>query len=152
MRKTALMALGLSLLAAAAFTQEKKLQRKDLPPAVQKTVQAQSAGATIRSFSTEVEDGKRIFEAQMTINGRSRDISMDRAGNVLEIEDEVTLDALPDTVRRGLTAQAAGAALGKIEALSKHGKVVAYETTVSRAGRRHEIQVGPDGRKLAHPE
>ena len=52
----------------AAFTgakaQEKKVTKADLPTAVQKTIDAQSQGATVRGFSTEVENGKRVYEAQ----------------------------------------------------------------------------------------
>ena len=47
----ALLAGGL-LLAGAASAQEKKIKRSDLPPAVEKTVAAQSAGATIRGFTS----------------------------------------------------------------------------------------------------
>ena len=52
----------------AAFTgakaQEKKVTKADLPTAVHKTIDAQSQGATVRGFSTEVENGKRVYEAQ----------------------------------------------------------------------------------------
>jgi hypothetical protein len=44
--------------------QEKKIQRSDLPPAMQKTVDEQSKGATVKGFSTEVEDGKKIYEVE----------------------------------------------------------------------------------------
>ena len=45
----AIAASGL-LLVGAASAQEKKIKRSDLPPAVEKTVAMQSAGATIRGF------------------------------------------------------------------------------------------------------
>src|SRR5260370_18610667 len=69
----AIAASGL-LLAGAASAQEKKIKRSDLPPAVEKTVAAQSAGATIRGFSTEKEKGQTLFEVEMTVNGHSKDI------------------------------------------------------------------------------
>lgn len=40
---------------AIAQDQEKKIQRSDLPPAVEKAVAEQSKGATIRGFSQEKE-------------------------------------------------------------------------------------------------
>ena len=58
--------------------QEKKLQRSELPPAVQKTVDEQSKGATVKGFSTEVEDGKKIYEVQLTVNGHGKDVSIMR--------------------------------------------------------------------------
>jgi hypothetical protein len=45
----AMAASGL-LLAGTASAQEKKIKRSDLPPAVEKTVAAQSQGATIKGF------------------------------------------------------------------------------------------------------
>ena len=52
--------------------QSKKVERSQLPPAVEKTVVTESKGAAIRSFSTEVEDGNRVYEAALTINGHAR--------------------------------------------------------------------------------
>ncbi len=140
------------ILVATASSQEKKIQRSELPPAVEKTVAAQTQGATIRGFSMEQEKGKTYYEVEMTINGHSRDVSMDADGVVTEVEEEVALDALPPAVKAGLTAKAGKGAIGKIESLSKGGKVVAYEAHVVTDGKKSEIQVGPDGKPLAHEE
>src|SRR5690349_21887013 len=88
--------------ASSVVAQEKKLQRKDLPPAVEKTVAKESTGATINGFSTEVENGTKIYEMALTVDGHGRDGSMDAHGNVLEIEDEVTFDSLSPAVKDGL--------------------------------------------------
>ena len=42
-------------LTLTAVAQEKKIARSALPPAVEKTVQAQSQGATIKGFATDRE-------------------------------------------------------------------------------------------------
>ena len=42
--------------------------------------------------------------------------------------------------------------IGKVESVTKEGKLVAYERVVKTGTKRSEVQVGPDGRKLAHPE
>jgi hypothetical protein len=39
-----------------------------------------------------------------------------------------------------------------VESLTKNGKLVAYEGHVKTGTRRSEIQVGPNGEKLAHPQ
>src|SRR6266446_6687866 len=75
------LAAGGSLLAGTASAQEKKIKRSDLPPAVEKTVAAQSTGATIRGFSTEKENGQTLYEVEMTVNGHSKDISIAVGGN-----------------------------------------------------------------------
>lgn len=132
--------------------QEKKLQRSELPAAVQKTVDEQSKGATIKGFSTEVEDGKRIYEVQLTVNGHGKDISMDPQGHIQEIEEETPLESLPPAVRDGLTKAAGKGTIRKVESLTKNGKLVAYEAAVKIGTKNSEVQVGPDGKKLAHPE
>jgi uncharacterized membrane protein YkoI len=132
--------------------QEKKLQRSELPPAVQKTVDEQSKGATVKGFSAEVEDGKKIYEVQLTVNGHGKDVSMDAQGHVLEIEEETSLESLPAAVRDGLTKAAGKDTIRKVESLTKNGKLVAYEAAVKTGTKNSEVQVGPDGKKLAHPE
>ncbi len=72
-----LLITGLAVLTTTQ-AQEKKIKREDLPPAVEKTVAAQSQGATIKGFSTEVEGGKTLYEVELTVNGHGKDISMDK--------------------------------------------------------------------------
>jgi hypothetical protein len=60
------------VMATSAVAQEKKIKRSDLPPAVEKTVAAQSSGATVKGFSTEKEKGQTYYEAEMVVNGHSK--------------------------------------------------------------------------------
>jgi hypothetical protein len=135
-----------------AQAQEKKLKREQLPPAVEKTVAAESQGATIKGFATEVENGKRLYEVELTVDGRSKDISMDKNGNIVEVEEEVKMDSLPAAVQEGIRKGAGAGTIGKVESLTKGGKLVAYEARVTRGTKRSEVQVGPNGEKLARPE
>ena len=89
---------------------------------------------------------------QLTVNGHGKDISMDARGNILEIEEEVALASLPAGVQAALTKAAGAGTIIKIESLTKQGQLVAYEADVQSGKKRREIQVGPEGQKLAHPE
>ena len=109
---------------------EKKLKRADLPAAVRKTVDQESQGATIRGYSSEMDDGQLVYEVEMRVRGHGRDVLIGADGSVLEIEMEVA----------------------KVESLTKRGVLVAYEAQVRTGAKRSEIQVGPDGKPLAHPE
>ena len=148
---TASLVMGLAIFSTVQ-AQEKKINRADLPPAVQKAVGELSKGATIRGFSTEIDRGKRIYEAELSVNGHEKDISMDDQGKVVEIEEEIEMSSLPAAVKDGLTKSAGTGTIGKVESLTKAGKLVAYEAVVKTGTKRSEVQVGPDGRKLAHPE
>jgi len=147
----AIAASGL-LLAGIASAQEKKIKRSDLPPAVEKTVAAQSVGATIKGFSTEKENGQTLYEVEMTVNGRSKDISMTADGSIVEIEEQVALDSLSSDVKAGLQAKAGKGTILRVESLTKKGRLVAYEARVETNGKKSEVQVGPDGKPLDHEE
>jgi hypothetical protein len=77
---------------------------------------------------------------------------MDENGNIVEIEEEAALDSLPPAANEALIEAAGSGKIVKVESLTKNGRLVAYEAVVRTGKKRHEIQVGPDGRKLAHPE
>lgn len=142
-------ALSLSTL---LFAQEKKIQRAELPPAVEKTVAAQSQGATIKGFSQEKENGQTYYEAEMAVSGHTKDVLIDPAGAVVEVEEQVALDSLPAAVKDGLQAKAGKGKILKVESLTKHDKLVAYEAKVQTDGKKSEIQVGADGKPLDHEE
>jgi len=132
--------------------QEKKIKRSDLPVPVEKTVAQESRGATIRGFSEEKQKTGIYYEVEMTVNGHERDVLIDQTGAIAEVEDEVAVGALPPAVRDGLLAKAGKGKIAKVESITKHEKLVAYEADVATAGKKSEVQVGPDGRTLDHEE
>ena len=137
---------------ALAQDQEKKIKSSDLPAAVEKAVVEQSQGATIRGFSQEKENGQTFYEAELTVNGHSKDVLMDVGGAVVEVEEQVPTESLSPAVRDGLEAKAGNGRLVKVETLTKKGKLVAYEAQVLTNGKKSEVQVGPDGKALDHEE
>ena len=77
----------LTLLVVTAFgsqaaAQERRLKRSDLPPAVQRAADEQSLGARVRGYSTEKDNGQVVYEVEMSVHGRSRDVTIDSAGAV----------------------------------------------------------------------
>ncbi len=143
--------LGLSL-AAAALAADRKIDKSQLPPAVRTTADQQSIGATFTGYSTDREGGKLEYEVQMTVNGHSKDVTIAADGKLLEIEEEVNIADLPAAVRSALHAKAGKGAIAKVESLTKHGALVAYEAQVLTAGKHSEVQVGPNGQTLKHEE
>jgi len=144
--------LTIVLTFSAAMAQEKKISRAQLPAVVEKTVAKESEGATIKGFATEVEHGKRFYEASLTVNGHNKDILIDKDGNVVEVEEEVALDTLPAAVQDALKKAAGAGTIQLVESLTKNGTLVAYEGHLKRGYKHSEIQVGPNGEKLKRPE
>jgi len=152
MKYTLIVLTGCLAVLGNAMAQEKKIERPDLPAAVEKTVAAQSKGATIRGFSKEMEKGKTTYEVQMTVNGHTKDLEVDESGVVIEVEEQVALEALPTEARIGLQARAGKGRITKVESITKKGRLVAYEAQVDTGGKKSELQVGADGKPLDHEE
>jgi hypothetical protein len=143
---------SVALLAPIPLGQEKKIQRSDLPPAVEETVAAESRGAVIRGFSMENENGQTYYEAEMTVNGHGRDVLIDKSGAIVEVEERVPFESLSPSVREGLQAKAGKGKIVKVESIVKHDRLVAYEAKVLTGTKKSEVQVGPDGKPLDHEE
>ena len=152
LRTVAVAVLVLTALASQAAAQEKKLKRSDLPAAVQRSADEQSVGARVRGYSTEKENGQDVYEVEMTVHGHGRDVTIGADGTVLEIEEQMALDSLPAAVQAGLRQLAGSGRITKVESLTKRGTLVAYEAQVRTGTKRSEIQVGPDGKKVAQPQ
>jgi hypothetical protein len=88
----------------------------------------------------------------MTVNGHSKDVLIDAAGMVVEVEEQVTLESLPAAVKTALQSQAGKGKILKVESLTKHDKLIAYEAKVQTDGKKKEIQVSPDGKQPDHEE
>jgi hypothetical protein len=137
---------------ASAGAQSKKLERSALPPAVEKTVQQQSQGCTVKGIASETEDGVFQYEVEMMKDGHTRDLAVAKDGTLLEVEEQIAIDALSAPVKTALMKKAAGAKLTKVETITKKGKLVAYEAATLKGTKKGEVQVGPNGETLTHEE
>jgi hypothetical protein len=153
-----LLAIALSLvgfmapaLTTSAQETERPARMKDLPQAVQATVKEQSRGAIVRGLSIETENGQTFYEASLNVKGRIKDVLIDTNGNVVEVEERVTLASLPAAVRAELVKQAGKSKILIVESITKNNAIVAYEAHIKTAGKISEIKIDPDG-KLLPPE
>lgn len=145
-------AVGITFSVAAAQEKEWKIKRSQLPAAVEKTVAAESQGATIKGFAAEVENRQKFYEMTLNVNGHNKDVLMDPSGKIVEVEEEVTMDSLPAAVQEALKKAAGSGTIQTVESLTKAGQLVAYEAHGKRGLKRFEVQVGPNGEKLKRPE
>lgn len=58
----------------------------DLPPAAHETLTRESGGAPIGSVMRETENGRTIYEAQISKGGKTWEVEVDESGKVLERE------------------------------------------------------------------
>ncbi len=144
--------IAMLCLATPSFAAESKITKSDLPPAVRKTAEQQSVGSTVVGYSKDRENGKLEYEVQTISNGHSKDVTIAPDGQLMEVEEQVMMSSLPADVQAGLQNKAGKGKITKIESITKHGALVAYEAQVSTAGKHSEVQVGPDGKPLNHEE
>ena len=138
---TILFSLSLVLPAIA----EKKVQMKDLPPAVRKAVEENTKGAEVKGLSKEVEKGKTMYEVETVANGKTRDMTFDATGAVVSVEQDVAIDSIPAPARAAIQKKAAGGKIAKVETITK-GNSVTYEAAiVGKLGKKSEIIVAADG-------
>jgi uncharacterized membrane protein YkoI len=148
MKRTSIFVISAALVllgGASVKGSEKKVKMEDLPAAVQKTVKEQSKGGTIRGLSMEVEKGKTIYEAALTVNGHKKDISMDASGAVVEVEEEVALESIPAAAKSAIQKAAGTGKVLKVESVTHGTTLVAYEAQVMKGTKKSEVRVKPDG-------
>jgi hypothetical protein len=140
--------LAIVSLVGSAVAQERtgKLQLKDLPAAVQRTVQDNLKGGEIKKIGREKEDGVEQYEVESVIDGKSRDFNVDAKGNLLSVEVATTLDAIPAAAKASILKKVADGKLAVVEAFTKTGQPMMYEASyIDRKGKKHEVLVKADG-------
>jgi uncharacterized protein YpmB len=142
--KTFVLFAVIAALGGAAAAQS-KLQMKDLPAAVQKTVQDQAKGAEIKGLSKETENGKTSYEVETMVNGKHRDFIVDAKGAVSEVEVETSLDSIPAPAKAAIQKKAAGGKIGLVETMTRGGATFYEAAYTSKDGKRHAVLVKPDG-------
>ncbi len=123
---------------------EKPVTLQQLPPAVQEAVKAHSKGATVRGFSMEVKDGRTLYEAEMRLNGRTRDLTFDAKGTIVSDEQQTSLSEIPAAARAAIQKAATGGKLTLVEKVMEGGSTF-YEGHITKAGKEIEIKVAADG-------
>jgi uncharacterized membrane protein YkoI len=123
---------------------EKKIKMQDMPAAVQQAVKDQSKGAVIRGFAQEVENGKTLYEMQLTAGGHAKDVTFDGAGKVVGVEEEVALESIATPAREAIQKAVGKGKLQKVESVTENGSSF-YEASIRKAGKSSEFKVDANG-------
>ena len=131
--------------AVALVMAAKSLAVKDLPAAVQKTVQEQAQGAEIKNISKETEKGVTQYEVETIVNGKHRDFNVDTKGALVEVEEETSIDSIPAPAKAAILKKVGDGKLGMVETMTK-GSATMYEAAyTTKGGKKLEVLVKPDG-------
>jgi hypothetical protein len=124
---------------------EKKISPKKLPSVVLNAFQKSYPSAKIKGASTEVENGKTIYEVESVDGKIGRDLLYAEDGKVLEIEETVPVKDLPDGVAKAVKKELPSGKIQKSEKLTK-GETVQFEFVVLVEKEKHEVVVDPSGK------
>jgi hypothetical protein len=146
MKQTFLAFLTVVAISGLAGAAAKSLQVKDLPAAVQKTVQDTLKGGEIKNISKEVEKGVTQYEVETMLNGKHRDFNVDAKGKLVVVEEEVDMANIPATAKAAIEKKMAGGKLKMVETVDKGDGVMLYEASyTSKAGKNAAVLVKADG-------
>jgi hypothetical protein len=145
MSRIRIAATVLATLIVASAHAESRVPCNTLPAAVLQQAKIEAGEATIRGCVKDSENGKLNYEVETLKNGRSKDITLDASGSVMEVEQEVTAGSLPLAVSDAIAKAAHGGKVGKIESVTRGGVIASYETTIMNEGRQREVAFSPQG-------
>jgi len=143
---TVAFAVGLAAAAPGAQTvPEKSTTMSKLPVPVQQAIKSYVADnkATLRGLSSETEDGRKLYEAELRVDGKSRDVTFDQSGQVVLVEQEIALADVPAPARSAITKAAGKSRITMVESLTENGKQF-YEAHLA-GGKTKEVKVDASG-------
>jgi hypothetical protein len=127
------------------------VQLADLPPAVGKTVAAETAGTKLLRQTRVTHDGKTEWEAEAEVDAAQhhKEILLDDAGKLERVEAVIDLSAAPAAVQTEITKAVGKGKLTKVEASTLTGKPTTYEAAIDGAdGKKAEITFTAEGKVL----
>jgi hypothetical protein len=138
--------ITLLLLASGIFAEEKAgtLALKDLPPAAQKSAQDFGKGAKLMGVTKGEENGKTVYKVETYLHGLSRDVLIDAAGEIIEIEETSTLNKTPGNAKAAIEKAAAGGKITKVNTVTRNG-VTTYKAVIKKEGKNIEIRASVEG-------
>lgn len=150
---TAFGILTLLGLAPGATAQETRIEINQVPKAVLDSARVNFPGAKLKEAAKEVEDGKTVYELEMTHEGRDTDANFHEDGTLIVVETKIPEKDAPSVVLKAVKAKYPDATITALESVKKgpKPKTIAdrYEFHLKLANKKSaEVEVAPDGKIL----
>ena len=122
--------------------QERKVKAEEVPAAALQMLRALAGGAAITEFAEEIEHGHTFYEGSWQGPTGQIDALVTEFGDLVEIEETVPAESVPNAVRaRGTHAAGANTKL-----TFEKKTLVMYELHYRKDGKEHELILTPDAR------
>jgi hypothetical protein len=131
----------------ASLAQEQKIQCETLPTAVRMAFEKTYPKATINGCAKEVKKGRTAYEITSKEGQTGRDALLYDDGTVIEVEETIALDSLPDPVQKALHSRFRRDEVTLAEKVTRDGAVL-YEFHVKQNGKLDEVVFDPGGTEV----
>jgi len=138
------LAFGMAMVAYAADDKKDEVSLSQLPEAVQKAVNVQTAGGKIDKIKKETEDGKLQYEVKFTKGDKKMEINVAPDGNVTATEEEIALAQAPAAVQKTIQEHTRYSIVQKIVRAVEDGKEHFGVVSVYKE-RKQWLEISPDG-------
>jgi uncharacterized membrane protein YkoI len=130
-----------------------KIALDKVPGPIMKAITTRFPGAKLKSVEKELEDGKVVFDVELSHDGRKYEMDIKEDGTIIEIEKEVAAKDLPEAVTKALETRYPKAQIKEIMEVNKvEGKQETpdhYEVVIVTAeGKSMEVEVSLTGKIL----
>jgi hypothetical protein len=132
---------------APSVKKEKKLAQKELPAAVMAAFQKAYPGDSISGASKETKDSVVYYEIESKAGTSERSIVYLSDGTVSEIEEGVSVSALPAAVSAGIAKHTPKGKIEKAERVTR-GASVEYEVKIIAGKAKTELVLDSTGTVL----
>jgi uncharacterized membrane protein YkoI len=144
-------------LVSAAQAQEAEVKLDQVPKPVMEAAKVKFPGAKIKEASKETENGKTVFELEMTHEDRNMDVTFQSDGTLVLVETQVSEKGVPAAVLKAVKDKYPGAKISLIESVKKGPEVKKeadyYEFHLTTADKKSaEVEVDPKGKILKTEE
>ncbi len=134
-------------LTLGAQEKEKKITKKEVPPAVLSAFQKSYPKATIKGIAEERKDGKIYYEIESLDGKTSRDLLYQADGSVAEIEEGMAFADLPEAIKTTVNSKYPKAKITEVEKVLK-GTDVSYGVALKSAKGKVELSLDASGKVL----
>jgi len=132
---------------AGSEAKEQTLKQKDMPAPVIAAFQKAYPKATMKGFSTEVENGQKTYEVESVEGKVHRDVTYAGDGKLISVEESMDINAMPTPVKEAVNKKFPGGKIAKSEKVTK-GAVVGYEFEIEFKGKTVEIVFDAKGNEI----
>ena len=137
--------ISLLLLSMICLGGEKKIPKSKLPAAVLQTFQQHFPTAVIKNQTVETTDGKSIYEIESTDSSRSRDVTFQADGTIVEVEQSLSENELPQQVRDSLRTKYPKGTIQRVESSTRDSHVE-YEIGLKNGSKRFTVIANSAGK------